>query len=636
MADRIARFDWASTPLGPPDQWPPALQFAVNLALHSDYPTCIYWGEDLRLIYNDAWSFIPGERHPDALGRPAAEVWDDIWDVVGPQFEQVRDTAKSFSASAQMLPIMRRGAAQESYWDYSFAPIIDEDGKVGGLLNHGHEVTRAVLAERRLSFQVALSDRLRGLDDPIEVKLTAAGMLGAELRAERCGYGHIDARQERVTVHRDWRRDESVMSLAGESRILDAFGPEVVATLRRGETLVVEDCRTDPRVRPEHLATWEGIETRALVVVPLLQADALVAILYIHAMVPRRWESWQIELAEDVAARTWAAVERAETERRLRESEDHYRNQVELNPQVSWTALPDGQLNRVAQRWMDWTGTPGTGESWAAGLHPDDRPRSFAAWHHSVATGTPYDIEHRVKRVDGSYRWARSRAFARFDPDGSIRLWYGSTEDVHERKLAEERQRLLINELNHRVKNTLATVQAIAFQTLKGDLNLPEARARFEARLLALSRAHNMLTEQNWSGASLASVVANAALHLAPERVQGSGPDVWLAPRAALALSLALHELSTNAAKYGALSAEGGTVHVDWACEQDNLRLQWKEQGGPRVEPPARSGFGSRLIERGISADLGGEAVLHFEPDGLCCVIRASLAAVQAQEPSLG
>lgn len=635
MADRIARFDWAATPLGPPETWPQALQFAVNLALHSDYPTCVYWGDEFRLIYNDAWAFIPGERHPQALGQPAAAVWHDIWDVVGPQFETVRASGKSLSVLAEPLNIVREGVRQVSYWNYSLAPIIGEDGKVAGLLNHGHEVTRSVLAERRLSFQVALSDRLRGLADAIDVKLAAAEMLGRELGAARCGYGQVDAAQEQVTVRRDWRRGDDVMSLAGESRILDTFGPAVIATLKRGETLVVEDYRADDRVPPEHAGTWESIQTRSLIVVPLLQGGALTAILYVHDAGPRHWKPWEVELAEDVAARTWAAVERAETERRLRESEDHYRNAIELNPQVSWTALPDGQLNRVAHRWMEWTGTPGTGESWAAGLHPDDRARSFEVWHRSVATGEPYDIEHRVKRVDGSYRWARSRAFARRDADGSIRLWYGSTEDVHERKLAEERQRLLINELNHRVKNTLASVQAIAFQTLKGDLGLAEARARFEARLMALSRAHNLLTDQNWSGASLVNVVRDAVAHLAPERVQMSGSPIWLAPRAALALALALHELGTNAVKYGALSVDGGTVDIDWRVDGDRLRLTWKERGGPPVEPPARSGFGTRLIERGISADLGGTALLHFEPDGLACILEASLTAVQALEPSL-
>jgi two-component sensor histidine kinase len=253
-----------------------------------------------------------------------------------------------------------------------------------------------------------------------------------------------------------------------------------------------------------------------------------------------------------------------------------------------------------------------------------------------VATGEPYDIEHRVRYRDGSYRWARSRAFPRRNEAGEICLWYGATEDINERKAAEEHQRLLINELNHRVKNTLATVQAIAFQTLKGDIPLEEGRARFEARLLALSRAHNLLTDQNWQGASMERVVSDSTEYLAGDRFAIGGESIWLAPRAALALALALHELSTNAAKYGSLSKEIGRVSISWCVNGDSLRVEWKERDGPPVVEPTRRGFGSRLIERGLEADLGGTARLHFEPDGLRCVIEASMDAVQAGEAENG
>jgi two-component sensor histidine kinase len=285
-----------------------------------------------------------------------------------------------------------------------------------------------------------------------------------------------------------------------------------------------------------------------------------------------------------------------------------------------------------------WTGTSGVGASWAEGLHPDDRPATFAAWGRSVATGEPYDIEHRVQMRDGSYRWARSRAFPRRDADGAILLWYGSTEDIHEKKVAEEHQRLLINELNHRVKNSLATVQAIAFQTLKGDTPLAEARSHFEARLIALSRAHNLLTEQNWEGAALERVVRDSVEHFAGDcRFRISGPSFRLAPRSALALALALHELGTNAAKYGALSVQrGGLVDIAWHVADGKLRLDWKESGGPPVAAPARRGFGSRLIEQGLGADLGGVARIAFEPDGLRCTIEAATGEIGAREAELG
>jgi PAS domain S-box-containing protein len=374
---------------------------------------------------------------------------------------------------------------------------------------------------------------------------------------------------------------------------------------------------------------------RALIMVPLIRDGALKALLYVHEPEPRAWRRSDAAMARDVAERTWAAVERVQAEASLRESEDHYRHTVELNPQVTWTAAPDGALNRVAPRWEEWTGSSGLGESWAAGLHPEDVPPSIAAWHHSIATGEVYDVEHRLKLRDGSFRWARSRAFPRRAEDGSILLWYGTTEDIHERKIAEEHQRLLINELNHRVKNTLASVQAIAFQTLKGQISLLEARTRFEARLMALSRAHNLLTERNWEGAELARVVRDATEHLEGDsaRFDLRGEEgLSLRPRAALALALAFHELGTNAAKYGALSREGGRVTIAWREEGDTLLLDWKESGGPEVKPPERRGFGSRLIEQGLASDLAGGAEIHFHPDGLRCTIRASIEAVRATE----
>jgi PAS domain S-box-containing protein len=636
MSALIRGHDWAATPLGPIEGWPSSLRFALDLLEHSSFPTAIYWGPDLRLIYNEARAPIFGSRHPEVLGLPGAEAWGEMWAFKGPPLIETLQSGEGRFVRGHVLPAKADGTPEESYWNYSLVPLLDDDGSVGGVLSQSNDVTRPVLAERRLSFQVALADRLRTISNPEQIKTVAARMLAEELGVARAGYGEIDETGQRVSVRNDWVRDPSIPSLAGESRILDAFGEDAIALLRAGETLAVDDYRTDPRTSaPRYAPTWESIGTRALVVVPLNGGGRLRAILYLHEPEARHWRSWEAALARDVAERTWAAVERAAAEQKLRDSEDHYRHAVELNPQVAWTALPDGQLNRVARRWHDWTGTTGLGDSWAEGLHPEDREPTFAAWGRSVATGEPYDIEHRVRHRDGSYRWARSRAFPRHADDGSICLWYGATEDVHERRQAEEHQRLLINELNHRVKNTLATVQAIAFQTLKGDIGIDEARARFEARLLALSRAHNILTEQSWEGASLDRLVRESLGHLPIERFHVQGEPMWLGPRAALALALALHELSTNAVKYGALGPSGGSVAISWISDGGTLRLDWKESGGPAVTVPEGRGFGSRLIERGLAADLGGTARLEFEPDGLRCRIEASVDAVQARESGL-
>jgi PAS domain S-box-containing protein len=626
MRDAIRLHDWASTPLGPMEEWPARLRFAVDLCLRSSAPGAVYWGPDLILVYNDAFAEVIGEPGARLLGQPAREAYPTIWDWLGPQFAQVVESGEGLLVAEQKIPIVRNGVAEETYWTYTLTPIVDEDGSVCGVTTQRDDVTRAVFAERRLSFQIRLADLLRGEQDPQRVKHNATRLLGDYLKASRVGYAEVDEARGLVIVRSDWTRDPD-SSLAGKVVELNALGEDALALLRTGEVLVLSDIRLVPTERPQIVGMWERLGVRALITVPLVRDGALKALLYVHEPQPRSWRRSEAAIARDVAERTWAAVERAQAERFLRESEDHYRHTVELNPQVTWTALPDGALNRVAGRWEEWTGTTGLGETWAKGLHPDDVAPSVAAWRRSVATGEPYDIEHRVKLRDGSFRWARSRAFPRRDADGAILFWYGATEDIHERKVAEEHQRLLINELNHRVKNTLASVQAIAFQTLKGNISLAEARKRFEARLLALSRAHTLLTEQNWEGADLERVVRDSTEHLAAEieRFEIGGDPTWLSPRAALALALALHELGTNAAKYGALSNESGRVSIRWARENSALLLDWKELNGPPVTPPARRGFGSRLIERGLRSDLGGRADLVFEPDGVRCRVRASL-----------
>jgi len=311
----------------------------------------------------------------------------------------------------------------------------------------------------------------------------------------------------------------------------------------------------------------------------------------------------------------------------VRESAEDYRYAAELNPQVVWTASSDGQLDRVAPRWREWTGTSGLGSTYAEGLHPDDVQRTFEVWGASVATGEPYDIVHRVRRLNGAHRWIRSRAFPRRNDLGQILRWYGSTEDIHEQQVAEDHLRLMVLELNHRVKNSLATVQSIAVQTLRGAESPAEAREALLGRITALAAAHDILTREQWDGAGVGEVAHGVldALTGARERLRVSGPVVRLDAKMALSLSMAFYELGSNALKYGALSGAHGQVTLAWTVEANELRVTWTEQGGPPVTQPTRRGFGSRLLERGLAAELEGEVRLSFDPGGLICTIRAAL-----------
>ena len=220
------------------------------------------------------------------------------------------------------------------------------------------------------------------------------------------------------------------------------------------------------------------------------------------------------------------------------------------------------------------------------------------------------------------------------DGDGRVAYWVSAQRDVTERKRAEARQRRLVAELNHRVKNTLAAVQSVAAQTARQAETADGFRAAFQARLMALARSHDMLTEGGWEGAALREVAQRtlAAYGGAPARFGLSGPPVRLAPAAVVTLNLAFHELATNAAKHGALSAPGGRVEVGWALEAGDgggdpaLAISWEERGGPPVRPPESRGFGSRLIERGLPQEFGAEVSLRFAPAGVECRIRLPAA----------
>ena len=160
MGERIRAFDWASHPLGPPEQWPPALRMAMSLCLNSSFPTAIYWGPDFHVLYNDAWSEIPADKHPRMLGLPAREGWADIWDIVGPQFQEVFAAGEGMALYEQMLPMVRGGQVCETWWNYSLTPIRQADHTVGGIFNQGNEITAVVRARRERQAEI---DRWREL-----------------------------------------------------------------------------------------------------------------------------------------------------------------------------------------------------------------------------------------------------------------------------------------------------------------------------------------------------------------------------------------------------------------------------------------------------------------------------------------
>jgi PAS domain S-box-containing protein len=262
---------------------------------------------------------------------------------------------------------------------------------------------------------------------------------------------------------------------------------------------------------------------------------------------------------------------------------------------------------------------------WDQTVYPDDVPAVREAARRAATDGSLFRPVHRIIRADtGEITWVQPAGRLVMDQTGHPIRFIGVLADITDRKRSEEHLRMLLDELNHRVKNSLSTIQSMVRQTLLDGADIREAREWLESRLLTLAGAHDLLTRQGWSATGLEEIVR---LSLAPfaagaafdQRFRLAGPITPITSRTALSLTMALHELATNAAKYGALSSPEGRVSLTWTRDETSLTIDWTESGGPPVKPPERRGFGTRLLERGLARDLNGTVALDFAPQGVHC-----------------
>lgn len=266
------------------------------------------------------------------------------------------------------------------------------------------------------------------------------------------------------------------------------------------------------------------------------------------------------------------------------------------------------------------------GQSFNALMARGADPEALTRIEEEFERGSDDGPDIRYRRKDGSEFWASVFISPVRDKNGEIVQHFASFADLTRHKTEQTQSRMLIDELNHRVKNTLATVQSIVSQALRNATDPAAIREAIESRLFALSRSHDLLTRENWESAGLHDVI-DAALEPfgiangRKERFVVTGRNIRFPPNAALALVIAFHELATNAVKYGAFANDHGCITVDWSIEGDRLVLRWREKGGPPVTPPSSKGFGSRVIERGLAHELNGSVDLDYRPDGVVCTI---------------
>jgi PAS domain S-box-containing protein len=324
-------------------------------------------------------------------------------------------------------------------------------------------------------------------------------------------------------------------------------------------------------------------------------------------------------------------TEQRELEHALRDSEARLRMAMAAGEIGVWDwDIASGRIrwSENMSRFMHMEPEPyeGTIENFRDFVHPDDRGRVEAAIQDALAGVRDYRLEFRMKNPEGRVRWTDSRAIVVRDPEGHPTRMVGVDMEITQRKADEEQRALLSAELNHRVKNVLALVEATMNLTWHSAPSAEAFREAFSARLHAIARGNDLLVQSEWGPVELGDLLKSALDSFgSAHRIVLPNAPVELAPKAALGLNLILHELGTNAAKYGALSVPEGLVSVECARppgETDMLACRWKETGGPTLVTPARKGFGSTLIEEAARADLGGTASIAYRPDGLECLIR--------------
>ena len=477
-----------------------------------------------------------------------------------------------------------------------------------------------------LSALYRLTDRLYRARDQRDVYDAALDAIVGTLDCERASV--LLFNNEGVMEFVSWRglSDDYRTKLRGHSPWIPGA--------RDPQPIFVSDI--DKTAEPEWIKqTIRKENIRALAFIPLVADGEVVGKFMTYYENPRDFAEHETELAIAIARQVGFSLQRARADARrraaeneLRESEERFRLMSENAPVMIWMSDAQGgclHLNRMLREFWG-TGDDLSNFNWQATMHPDDAAEIGRQIYEALTERKSCTITGRYKDAVGDYHVLQTDARPRFSSTGEFLGMIGVNIDISERKRADAQRELLVAELNHRVKNTLAVVQAMAYQTFRASGVDVDARQAFENRLVALASAHNLLTESSWESAAIADIVADTlrANGAYKDRVDLSGPRVLLPPREALAIAMALHELFTNAVKYGALSNDSGRLQLDWKRLEGappRLLLNWSESGGPPVEKPERRGFGSVLLERSLRQDLGGAVALDFRPAGLVCTI---------------
>lgn len=632
------RLDWSATPLGAAGDWPPALRTAVELCLSSAFPCFVAWGPDLTQIYNDAAIPLVQVQHPAAFGRPLRELWPTAWEVsVRPVAEEVMTRGETVSREDFALPAAAGQSMGEERFTFSSSPLRAEGGTVAGVFATVIETTRRVRAEddlrrseTRSAVLLAVVDRIRPLTDRDMILAEGAEALRRHLGLGKAGYNVLGPEEA----------EEAPAGQAGVApwtdrplRLAD-LSSEAAGALRQGREVALE-------ARAGEVA---GLA------IPLHRGGRLVGWFRAMGTGPRAWPEHERRLLREVAERVWEAAERAMAEAVAREGQRRLRSLLDGIPQLVWRAVNSGLWTWSSPQWSAYTGLSEAATrdyGWLAAVHPEDRQPVMAAWHRCAEKGeAPVDFQAEFRLLhaaEGQYRWFQARAAPVRDEAGKVVEWLGTSTDVDELRRMGQHQRLLLAELQHRVRNTLSVIRSIIRRTVQASDNLDDLAMHLDGRIDAFSRVQAAVTRNPERGIDLAQLVADELLAYSAregKQVRIEGPPVALRPKAAETLALAIHELATNAVKFGALSCPEGKVEVVWGPERragsPRLLFRWRESGAvPAAGTPPRRGFGTELFERTMPYELNAEVERHLEASGLLCTITLPLSERVVKEETL-
>lgn len=451
-----------------------------------------------------------------------------------------------------------------------------------------------------------------------------------------------------VLVDRDRLWHKAILGL--ERREYPRAGSLADVMIRRAQVLISGDVRTDARF-DDIRHTLTQVDVAFYACAPLVTPDgAVVGLLAVgdpeaHPQGEEGLAPALQDLAELATDHLMADAHRLAVERGRRL--DRQRRDLALEAgglgEFEWDVTQDRMVINDQMKTM--TGLKRDSAGGEHGdlsfryVHPEDREKLRAEVDRSLKSIGRYRAEYRIVRPDnGEVRWMMGAGAVVLGDDNQPRKIIGVVQDITDRKQDEDQRETLMAELDHRVKNVLAAVQSLAAQSARRTDSVEGFIESFSGRLKAMAQAHELLTATRWHGASLGSIVEAELGGLGHGQAIWSGPDLFLTPRAANALSLALHELATNAIKYGALSVEGGRVLLDWRKRPDGgFALDWQETGGPPVVQPTRTGFGAVLLDRVTGRELGGGGKVSYEKSGVkvhLTAARAALADPKTAEPA--